>query len=584
MLQQFLVMSIISSILTLLLIIIVRAICIKYFKTRLNHKIWLLVLLSLFLPLLPINNILKVKIPSIFSADIISHSSKSSNHNLSNESTNLTKDLALNIQHHEMTFILIILLVVWFIGLLFFSFKFIAAIKQIAFIKDLSIKSSILDNHLKKCINNLNIKSKSIVISHVDEIENPMVFWLGKYYIVLPTNIMYMMDEEQIDYIISHELIHIKNKDLWSNYIFTFFIIMLWFNPALYVSKKLFNIDCEISCDNQVLKRLSQSNHQRYGEAILKCWAIQKQSVNDFAAKYLLGTQSNLKNRFVNISKFKSSRNRKLKMIPYVVLSILILLQGVMVSAHSDKGEYTDDIKYTNLKELDSHFLGFNGSFVLFDNQKKEYFLYNEKESRKRYTPDSTYKLYLALIGFDRNVMSLNNTEQKWDGKENAFKEWNQNQNLNSAMRYSVNWYFENINNSIKNKELKSYISELQYGNENISGSKNYWNESSLKISAIEQVNLLMKLDNQQLKFDEKYINAVKDSITLNKSNQYRYSGKTGTGIINGKETNGWFIGTIEKNGKSYYFATHLDSKDNASGKKAKNISEKILEELGLMK
>ncbi|MDW8545499.1 BlaR1 family beta-lactam sensor/signal transducer [Staphylococcus pseudoxylosus] len=584
MLQQFLVMSIISSILTLLLIIIVRAICIKYFKTRLNHKIWLLVLLSLFLPLLPINNILKVKIPSIFSADIISHSSKSSNHNLSNESTNLTKDLALNIQHHEMTFILIILLVVWFIGLLFFSFKFIAAIKQIAFIKDLSIKSSILDNHLKKCINNLNIKSKSIVISHVDEIENPMVFWLGKYYIVLPTNIMYMMDEEQIDYIISHELIHIKNKDLWSNYIFTFFIIMLWFNPALYVSKKLFNIDCEISCDNQVLKRLSQSNHQRYGEAILKCWAIQKQSVNDFAAKYLLGTQSNLKSRFVNISKFKSSRNRKLKMIPYVVLSILILLQGVMVSAHSDKGEYTDDIKYTNLKELDSHFLGFNGSFVLFDNQKKEYFLYNEKESRKRYTPDSTYKLYLALIGFDRNVMSLNNTEQKWDGKENAFKEWNQNQNLNSAMRYSVNWYFENINNSIKNKELKSYISELQYGNENISGSKNYWNESSLKISAIEQVNLLMKLDNQQLKFDEKYINAVKDSITLNKSNQYRYSGKTGTGIINGKETNGWFIGTIEKNGKSYYFATHLDSKDNASGKKAKNISEKILEELGLMK
>nr|QBC82558.1 MecR1 [Mammaliicoccus stepanovicii] len=583
MLQQFLVMSIISSILTLLLIVIVRAICIKYFKTRLNHKIWLLVVFSLFLPLLPINNILQVEMSRIFSTDIISHSSKSSNHNLSNESTNLTKDLALNIQHHEMTFILIILLVVWFIGLLFFSFKFIAAIKQIAFIKDLSIKSSILDNQMKKCINNLNIKSKSIVISHVDEIENPMVFWLGKYYIVIPTNIMHMMDEVQIDYIISHELIHIKNKDLWSNYIFTFFIIMLWFNPALYVSKKLFNIDCEISCDNQVLKRLSQSNHQRYGEAILKCWAIQKRSVNDFAAKYLLGTQSNLKSRFVNISKFKSSPNRKLKMIPYVVLSIWILLQGVMVSAHSDKGEYTDDIKYTNWKELDSHFLGFNGSFVLYDNQKKEYFLYNEKESRKRYTPDSTYKLYLALIGFDRNVMSLNNTEQKWDGNENAFKEWNQNQNLNSAMRYSVNWYFENINNSIKNKELKNYISELQYGNENISGSKNYWNESSLKISAIEQVDLLIKLDNQQLKFDEKYINAVKDSITLNKSDQYIYSGKTGTGIINGKETNGWFIGTIEKNGKSYYFATHLDGKENASGKKARNISEKILEELGLM-
>lgn len=447
----------------------------------------------------------------------------------------------------------------------------------------MSIRSPILDNQLKKCINDLNIKEKSIAIIHVDEVENPMVFWLGKYYIVLPTNIMDMMEEEEIDYIISHELIHIKNKDLWGNYIFTIFTSIVWFNPALHLAKKLFNIDCEISCDNQVLTKLSQSNHTSYGKAILKCWAIQKQSVNNFAAKYLLGTQSNLKSRIVNVSKFKNTRNRKWKFLPYVVLSVLILLQGLMVSDHSDKNEYTDDIKYTNLKGLGSHFSGFKGSFVLYDNQKKEYFLYNEKESRKRYTPDSTYKPYLALIGFDKNVMSLNNTEQKWNGNENVFKEWNQNQNLSSAMRYSVNWYFENIDRSIKNKDLKNYISELQYGNENISGSKNYWNESSLKISAIEQVKLLMKIDNQQLKFDENYINAVKDSITLKKANQYRYLGKTGTGIINGKETNGWFIGTIEKNGKSYYFATHLDGKNNASGKKAKDISEKILEEMELM-
>lgn len=568
---------------TLLLIMIVRIICIKYFKAQLNHKVWLLVVLSIFLPLIPINNLLQLNIPGILSSDMISHSSKSINHNLSNENTNLTKDLALDIQHHEMPFILIILLVVWFIGLIFFSFKFISAIKQIAFIKDLSIRSPILDNQLKKCINDLNIKEKSIAIIHVDEVENPMVFWLGKYYIVLPTNIMDMMEEEEIDYIISHELIHIKNKDLWGNYIFTIFTSIVWFNPALHLAKKLFNIDCEISCDNQVLTKLSQSNHTSYGKAILKCWAIQKQSVNNFAAKYLLGTQSNLKSRIVNVSKFKNTRNRKWKFLPYVVLSVLILLQGLMVSDHSDKNEYTDDIKYTNLKGLGSYFSGFKGSFVLYDNQKKEYFLYNEKESRKRYTPDSTYKPYLALIGFDKNVMSLNNTEQKWNGNENVFKEWNQNQNLSSAMRYSVNWYFENIDRSIKNKDLKNYISELQYGNENISGSKNYWNESSLKISAIEQVKLLMKIDNQQLKFDENYINAVKDSITLKKANQYRYLGKTGTGIINGKETNGWFIGTIEKNGKSYYFATHLDGKNNASGKKAKDISEKILEEMELM-
>lgn len=106
---------------TLLLIMIVRIICIKYFKAQLNHKVWLLVVLSIFLPLIPINNLLQLNIPGILSSDMISHSSKSINHNLSNENTNLTKDLALDIQHHEMPFILIILLVVWFIGLIFLA-------------------------------------------------------------------------------------------------------------------------------------------------------------------------------------------------------------------------------------------------------------------------------------------------------------------------------------------------------------------------------------------------------------------------------------------------------------------------------
>ena len=43
----------------------------------------------------------------------------------------------------------------------------------------------------------------------------------------------------------------------------------------------------------------------------------------------------------------------------------------------------------------------------------------------------------------------------------------------------------------LRQDEVKSYLDLIEYGNEEISGNENYWNESSLKISAIEQVNLL---------------------------------------------------------------------------------------------
>ncbi|QOA22907.1 hypothetical protein FPO33_13880 (plasmid) [Staphylococcus aureus] len=47
-----------------------------------------------------------------------------------------------------------------------------------------------------------------------------------------------------------------------------------------------------------------------------------------------------------------------------------------------------------------------SGSFVMYSMKKDKYYIYNEKESRKRYSPDSTYKIYLALFGLDRHIIS----------------------------------------------------------------------------------------------------------------------------------------------------------------------------------
>ncbi|MGH2192632.1 penicillin-binding transpeptidase domain-containing protein, partial [Enterococcus faecalis] len=63
----------------------------------------------------------------------------------------------------------------------------------------------------------------------------------------------------------------------------------------------------------------------------------------------------------------------------------------------------------------------------------------------------------------------------------------------------------------------------------------------------------------------------------------YELYGKTGTGIVNGKYNNGWFVGYVITNHDKYYFATHLKGEDNANGEKAQQISERILKEMELI-
>ena len=111
-----------------------------------------------------------------------------------------------------------------------------------------------------------------------------------------------------------------------------------------------------------------------------------------------------------------------------------------------------------------------------------------------------------------------------------------------------------------------------------------YWLESSLKISPIEQVELLTKFYKNQFDFDPENINAVKDSIRLYSSEIGTFYGKTGTGRINGQDVNGWFVGFIETADNTYFFATNIKAESNATGNNANEITKSILSELNIWK
>ena len=58
--------------------------------------------------------------------------------------------------------------------------------------------------------------------------------------------------------------------------------------------------------------------------------------------------------------------------------------------------------------------------------------------------------------------------------------------------------------------------------------------------------------------------------------------GKTGTGRVDGKDVNGWFIGYVETRGQVYCFAANIQGSDGAAGSRAAEITEDILSRLGI--
>lgn len=236
--------------------------------------------------------------------------------------------------------------------------------------------------------------------------------------------------------------------------------------------------------------------------------------------------------------------------------------------------------------DLDRHFQGYTGTFVLYDEAADRYLIYNEPQSRQPLSPCSTFKIYNSLIGLETGVLDQEDvyTLIKWNGTQYSLPAWNRDQTLASATRDSVVWYYQELAGRVGVERMQAYLDKFAYGNRDISGGlTTFWLGSSLKISAREQVDLLHSLYTGRLPVATENVAIVARNITLSEQDGLRLMGKTGSGLDNGKWTLGWFVGCVEKQGSRYYFAVNIQAADGASGGKARDIAKAVLRDLSIL-
>ena len=217
----------------------------------------------------------------------------------------------------------------------------------------------------------------------------------------------------------------------------------------------------------------------------------------------------------------------------------------------------------------------------MYDTYSNSWNIYNIEAARERITPNSTYKIYDALLGLESEIITSTSSNMTWNGEDYPFDSWEAGQDLNSAMHNSVNWYFQTIDSQVGFDSVKSFLQDIGYGNQITSSDLDlYWTDSSLKISPIEQIELLQKFHDNEFRFAPENIDAVKNAIHLASTTEGSFYGKTGTGRVDDQDVNGWFIGYVEKSDHIYYFATNIQGEFETTGNKAAEITDSILSEL----
>jgi beta-lactamase class D len=233
--------------------------------------------------------------------------------------------------------------------------------------------------------------------------------------------------------------------------------------------------------------------------------------------------------------------------------------------------------------QLGRYFEGFDGAFVLYDLKDNHYFRYNPRRCEERLLPASTFKIMTALIGLETGVIPEEDYVIPWDGTPYQIASWNQDHTLKTAFQNSVVWYYQEVARRIGQERMQQYIDAVGYGNQDITGNPDsFWLDGAIQISADEQVEFLKKLYQGDLPFSPRSIALVREIMLLEVDNTHRFSGKTGSGMMDNVYI-GWFVGYEEVNGNVYFFATNLTSTDpETNGLKAKQILQEILKDQAL--
>lgn len=176
------------------------------------------------------------------------------------------------------------------------------------------------------------------------KITSPMLVGLCRPMIMLPTSSISGVD---LKLVLTHELMHLKRKDLWVKMLAMLAGTIHWFNPLVHVLCKDISTWGELACDEALAADMSHEERRLYGEAILN--ALDKHSVKNSAyCSSLCESKKHIKRR---LTMLLNIRKMKKHIAVFAVAAIVAIASiGTAISAFAVGNIHnTDRIKFIDV-------------------------------------------------------------------------------------------------------------------------------------------------------------------------------------------------------------------------------------------
>ena len=154
---------------------------------------------------------------------------------------------------------------------------------------------------LNFCSEKLGLK-RSVKIFSSDRIDTPFVHGLINPRIMLPSRLIIESSEQDLKYIIMHELVHIKRFDYIIKLISMLVLCIYWFNPVIWLCYILSQKDMEMSCDDKVITVFEEDIRKEYASVLI---SLAERQNSILGSGFPAFGESNVKSRVKGIVNYK---------------------------------------------------------------------------------------------------------------------------------------------------------------------------------------------------------------------------------------------------------------------------------------
>lgn len=201
------------------------------------------------------------------------------------------------------------------------------------------------------------------------------------------------------------------------------------------------------------------------------------------------------------------------------------------------------------------------GTLVIAGLRDGRNIIHNDARAIVRFTPASTFKIFNTLIALQEKAVEGRHSALRWDGRRHEFDDWNRDQTLESAFRVSCVWCYQALAAKVGAESYRNHLRGADYGvlREPFDVTS-FWLDGSLRVSALDQIELLRRIHRRVLPFDVATYETLRQIMVVEQTPHFVLRAKTGWGA-RAEPQIGWYIGFLEKGGETTFFALNLTVK-----------------------